>query len=111
MSFLVPEFRRPFTKESLGNLFREWCDGAGVAKSAHGIRKLAATVVADNGASEQELQALFGWTSNAMSGIYTREANRKRQALAASYKLLEELDRNKTPNPSTKPPNPISKIR
>jgi len=111
MSFLVTKFRRPFTKESLGNLFREWCDEAGVAKSAHGIRKLAATVVADNGASEQELQALFGWTSNAMSGIYTREANRKRQALAASYKLLEELDRNKTPNPSTKPPNPISKIR
>lgn len=111
MSFLATKYRRPFTKESLGNLFRDWCDEAGVAKSAHGIRKLAATVVADNGASEQELQALFGWTSNAMSGVYTREANRKRQALAASYKLLEELDRNKTPNPSTKSPNPISKIR
>jgi integrase len=111
MSFLVTKFRRPFTKESLGNLFRDWCDEAGVAKSAHGIRKLAATVIADNGGSEQELQALFGWTTNAMSGIYTREANRKRQALAASYRLLEELEGNKTPNPSGKAPNPISKIK
>jgi integrase len=101
MSFLVTKYRRPFTKESLGNLFREWCDAAGVSKSAHGIRKLAATVIADAGGSEQELQALFGWTTNAMSGLYTREANRKRQALQASFKLLEELERNtdRSPNP------------
>lgn len=112
MSFLVTKYRRPFTKESLGNLFREWCDAAGVSKSAHGIRKLAATVVADNGASEQELQALFGWTTNAMSGLYTREANRKRQSLQAAFKLLEELERSvdKTPNPSGKLPNPTKKI-
>lgn len=111
MSFLATKYRRPFTPESLGNEFRTWCDEAGVSKSAHGIRKLAATVIADNGASEQELQALFGWTTNAMSGVYTREANRKRQALAASYRLLEELEVNKTPNPLNNPPNPISKIR
>ena len=111
MSFLVTKYRRPFTKESLGNLFREWCDEAGVSKSAHGIRKLAATVIADNGGSEQELQALFGWTTNAMSSVYTREANRKRQSLQAAFKLMEELDRNKTPNPVGAPPNPIRKIR
>jgi integrase len=111
MSLLVTKYRRPFTKESLGNLFREWCDEAGVAKSAHGIRKLAATVIADAGGSEQELQALFGWTTNAMSSVYTREANRKRQSLQASFKLLEELEGNKTPNPMGNPPNPIRKIR
>ena len=112
MSFLATKHRRPFAKESLGNEFREWCDAAGVSKSAHGIRKLAATVVADNGASEQELQALFGWTSNQISGIYTREANRKRQALTASYKLLEELDKNQfPPNPLVQSPNPTIKIK
>lgn len=110
LAFLATRYGRPFTKESLGNEFRSWCDEAGISKSAHGIRKLAATVVADAGGSEQELQALFGWTTNAMSGIYTREANRKRQALAASYRLLEELDRNKTPNPLAIPPNPTRKI-
>lgn len=112
MTFLVSQYGRPMKKESLGNVFREWCDKAGVKKSAHGIRKLAATVVAENGGSEQELQALFGWTTNTMSAIYTREANRKRQALQAAFKLLEELERNKDetplflPNPLSKLPNP-----
>lgn len=113
MSYLVTKYKRPFAKESLGNEFREWCDEAGVSKSAHGIRKLAATVIADNGGSEQELQALFGWTTNAMSSVYTREANRKRQALQAAFKLLEELERNvdKTPNPSFLLPNPLEKTQ
>lgn len=106
MSFIRSQYGRPMTKESLGNKFREWCDEAGVAKSAHGIRKLAATVVADNGGSEQELQALFGWTTNTMSAVYTREANRKRQALQAAFKLLEELERNVDKNPLLLP-NPL----
>lgn len=99
MSLLTTRYGRPWKKESLGNEFRGWCDAAGVAKSAHGLRKLAATVVADAGGSEQELQALFGWTSSAMSAVYTREANRKRQSLQAAFRLLEELEGNKSPNP------------
>lgn len=99
LSFLVTQYGRPWVKESLGNKFREWCDEAKVSKSAHGIRKLAATVIADNGASEQELQALFGWTTNTMSGIYTRERDRKRQSLQAAFRLMEELDRNKNAQP------------
>lgn len=113
MAFLVTRYGRPFVKESLGNEFKDWCRASGVmGKSAHGLRKLAATVVADNGGSEQELQALFGWTTNAMSLVYTREANRKRQALQAAFKLMEELERNKDenplflPNPSGRLPNP-----
>ena len=112
MSFVTSQYGRPMTKESLGNEFRKWWNAAGVKKSAHGIRKLAATVIADNGGSEQELQALFGWTTNTMSAIYTREANRKRQSLQAAFKLLEELERNKDetvlflPNPMGKLPNP-----
>lgn len=93
MSFITSQVGRPFTKESLGNNFRDWCNAAGVKKSAHGIRKLTATALADNGASEQELQALMGWTTSAMSVVYTRERDRKRQALQAAFKLLEELDR------------------
>lgn len=111
LTFLTTQYGRPFTKESLGNKFREWCDAAKVSKSAHGIRKLAATVIADNGGSEQELQALFGWTTNTMSAIYTREANRKRQSLQAAFKLLEELDRNKTPNPIGLLPNPFKEVQ
>lgn len=118
MSFVVSQYRRPMTKESLGNVFKGWCREAGIkGKSAHGIRKLAATVVADNGGSEQELQALFGWTTNTMSAIYTRDANRKRQALQAAFKLMEELERNKDekplflPNPLGKLPNPFGETQ
>lgn len=95
MSFLSSQYGRPLTKESFGNLFKGWCREAGLTDlSAHGIRKLAATIVAENGGSEQELQALFGWTTPTMSAVYTREANRKRQALQAAFKMLQEMERN-----------------
>lgn len=110
MSFLASQYGRPLTKESFGNIFRSWCNDAGIKdKSAHGIRKLAATIVADNGGSEQELQALFGWTTNTMSAVYTREANRKRQALQAAFKMLQEMEQNEVENPK-RLPTPSGKL-
>lgn len=108
MSFLSSQYGRPLTKESFGNIFRGWCDAAGImGKSAHGIRKLAATIVADAGGSEQELQALFGWTTNTMSAVYTREANRKKQALQAAFKMLQEMEQNEMKKPVSLPtPSP-----
>lgn len=80
---------KPIRKESFGNIFRKWCKAAGVAKRAHGLRKLAATIIANDGASELELQALFGWLTNDQSAIYTAEANTRRLALQASRRLIE----------------------
>lgn len=118
MSFLASQYGRPLTKESFGNIFREWCNEAGIrGKSAHGIRKLAATILADGGGSEQELQALFGWTTNTMSAVYTREANRKKQSLQAAFKLLAEMEQNEAktplalPTPSNLLPTPSRKHR
>jgi hypothetical protein len=45
---------------------------AGVPGSAHGVRKIAATRAANNGATEAELMALFGWTDSKMAALYTR---------------------------------------
>ncbi len=89
LAFLVGAQGRPLTKESFGNNFREWCNEAGLAKgkSAHGLRKLLASKIADNGGSEMELQALFGWTTNQQSLLYTKSANRKRLALQAAFKV------------------------
>jgi hypothetical protein len=50
-----------FRELVLGSLSR-----SGDQKNAHGLRKLAATIVAENGASEAQLMALFGWTDPAM---------------------------------------------
>lgn len=80
---------KPIAKESLGTMFREWCNAASVSKRLHGLRKLCATVIADEGASELELQALFGWITNNQSAVYTREANKRRLAMQAAIRLME----------------------
>lgn len=86
-TFIVGKLGDPLTKESFGNFFREACLAAGVDKSAHGLRKLAATRAAEAGASERELEALFGWRGGAMASLYTRAADRSKMALRAIGKL------------------------
>lgn len=88
LTFICGANGRPMTKESFGNWFRTACRLAGVKGSAHGVRKLAATIVADQGGSEHELQALFGWQTNDQSAVYTREANKRRLAIQAAQKLI-----------------------
>jgi integrase len=82
MSFVVGKNGRPLTKESFGNLFREACNAAGVKKSAHGLRKIAATRAAEAGATVAELEAMFGWSGGRMASLYTRSADRRRLALS-----------------------------
>jgi integrase len=56
-------------------------------KSAHGLRKAAATRAADNRATTRELMAIFGWIDIKEAEIYTRAADRKRLARQAMTKL------------------------
>lgn len=76
-----------FVKEAFGDSFSEAARAAGVEKSAHGVRKIAATVAAENGATEAELDAIFGWSGGRMASQYTRSANRARLASQAVEKL------------------------
>jgi integrase len=87
LAFICGENGRPLTKESFGNLFREACNAAGVAKSAHGVRKIGATRAANNGATVAELEAIFGWQGGGMASLYTRAADRARLAKGAMSKL------------------------
>jgi hypothetical protein len=41
-------------------------------QAAHGLRKVAATRAAENGATEFELMAIFGWTDPKMAAHYVR---------------------------------------
>lgn len=80
----------PLVKEAFGNDFSEAARMAGIKKSAHGVRKIAATIAAENGATEKELDALFGWIDGGRtSSIYTKDANRARLATQAGHKLDE----------------------
>jgi integrase len=76
-----------FVKEAFGNAFSEAASAAGVKKSAHGVRKIAATIAAENGATESELDALFGWTGGRMAAHYTKNANRAKLAKQSAEKL------------------------
>ena len=79
MTFLVSSFGKPFTANGFGNVMRQWCDQAGLSHcSCHGLRKAGATIAAENGASDLQLMAIFGWTRAEMATLYTRRANRRK---------------------------------
>lgn len=84
LSFICGANRKPMTKESFGNAFRRACHDAKIyGKSAHGLRKVAATRCAENGATTSQLMALFGWISPKQAEVYTRSADRRRLARSA----------------------------
>jgi integrase len=87
MTFIVGVGGKPMVKEAFGNIFRQWANAAGVSKSAHGLRKAAATADAMDGYSDAELDAKFGWTGRKMAARYTRAANRERLSLAAAERV------------------------
>ncbi len=94
LTFIAGEKVRPRVKEAFGEWFRRACHAAGVKKSAHGLRKAAATRAADNGATERQLEAMFGWKGGRMASHYTRSANRERLSIGAA----ELLSRRKSVN-------------
>lgn len=87
LAFICGERGEPLTKESFGNLFRIACRAAGIRKSAHGVRKIGATRAANNGATEHQLMAIFGWTDPKTAAIYTRSANRRKLSQEAMQKM------------------------
>lgn len=87
MTFIVGAGGKPMVKEAFGNVFRACANEAGVSKSAHGLRKAAATADAMDGYSDPELDAKFGWTGRKMAARYTRSANRERLSLAAAEQV------------------------
>jgi integrase len=88
LTFIAGENGHPLSKESFGNLFRKACRAAGLhGRSAHGLRKAAATRAANKGATVAELEAIFGWSGGTMAALYTRAADRRRLAQGAMHKL------------------------
>jgi integrase len=92
MTFLITEYGKPFTVEGFGNWFRDQCDYAGLPQcSSHGLRKALACILADRGATDRQLMAVFGWESEKQATKYTKAANRKRLA-AAAMRLEDQIE-------------------
>jgi len=67
--------------------FRKACRKADVKKSSHRVRKISATRAANADATIAQLKALFGWKSDQMASLYTREADQSRLAKDSIEKL------------------------
>ena len=102
LAFIVGDRGQPLTKESFGNMFRPACLAAGVEKSAHGVRKIAAQTAAESGATTHELMAIFGWTRVEMPERYTKKAAYKKMGARAGFKLEPRENRTAIPAPSKK---------
>jgi len=107
LTFVCGANGRPLVKESFGNLFRKACLAADVNKSAHGIRKLAATRIADAGATVAELEAIFGWSGGGMASLYTRTSDRTRLAKSG----MEKMQNKDAPHLSGIRPSPYVKSK
>ncbi len=102
LTLLINDYGKAYSKDGLGTRVRKWCDAAELPHcSAHGLRKAGATIAAENGATDDELMAIFGWTTKQQTTLYTRSANRKRLASNAIHKLLPEHMENKIVPPKT----------
>jgi integrase len=96
LTYLVTEQGKAFTINGLGNKMRDWCDAAGLPQcSSHGLRKAAAVILAENGATAPELCALFGWSKLDTAEIYIREA-RKRTMVENAFIRMEEYQNRKS---------------
>lgn len=80
---------KPFTSNGFGNWFKDRCREADLPQcSAHGLRKAGATIAAENGATDAQLMAIFGWETVKMAADYRRKADRKLLAREA-MKLIQ----------------------
>ena len=85
MTIILNAYGRRFASgAAFGNWFKDRCSEAGISHcTAHGLRKAAASIAAEEGASDMTLDAMFAWSESGaanQSRTYTRNANKLRLA-------------------------------
>lgn len=84
LTFLVTSFGAPFDPNGFGNWFRTQCNAAGLPHcSFHGLRKAAATRLANAGCTVDQMKAITGHRSLAEVARYTQAADQVRLARQA----------------------------
>lgn len=87
LTYLVTAYGKPFTPAGFGNWFRKQCDAAGLRGcSAHGLRKRAATDLAEAGCTAHQIMSVCGFGLKEAER-YTKKANQVRLATEAMRKL------------------------
>jgi site-specific recombinase XerD len=85
LTFLVTAQGKLFTAAGFRNWFRDVCRAAKLPErcTSHGLRKAAAAYLAEQGATDHQLLAWFGWSSISQAQVYTKAANGKRMGRSA----------------------------
>lgn len=93
LTYIVNQFGNPFTAAGFGARMRKWCNAAGLPHcTSHGLRKAGAVIAAENGATDRQLMAIFGWAKADMATLYTQQADRKRQAAMGMPTLVSRTE-------------------
>lgn len=88
LTYITSSLGKAYSPEGFTNTFRKWAKEAGLDNfSPHGGRKLAATLLAEAGATESQLMAAFGWTKSEMAQLYTKSASRAKMGVEAWRKI------------------------
>lgn len=96
MTFLATVDGQGRSAKALGTMIRDACAKAGVAKSAHGLRKARATALADGGGTTHEIAAWTGHDTLSEVERYTRAANRRRAVIGAIPSGVEVQSRGRS---------------
>jgi integrase len=100
LNFLTTSSGQAWGKNYLGRWFGERCQAIGLDRSAHGLRKAAARLYAERGATVPQLMALFGWRDPSVAMHYVARADRKRMALDAQ-RSMGDWDQTRNRNSPT----------
>lgn len=99
LTFLMTERGAPFATAGFGNWFRDRCNEAELPQcSAHGLRKLAATRLANAGCSTDHIKAITGHRSMSEVARYTKAADQRRLARQAMSMLRADREQNLSSN-------------
>jgi len=106
MLFILDHNGRPFKPRALSQWFTRRVRQAGIAQgSLHGLRKAAATRLANAGASEREIGAFLAHSGTQQAATYTKKADRTRLTDSA----LDKLHGTKTVHILSNPPKRLDK--
>jgi integrase len=93
LAFLETQMGKPYTANGFGNAFRDWCDLAGLRHcSSHGLRKLAATKLAEAGCTPHQIMSITGHRTLAQVEHYTRAVAQRQTAQATIHHLKRDKD-------------------
>jgi integrase len=97
LTLLVTERGKSYGANAFSEMFRKWCDAAGLPGncSVHGLRKSACTRLADAGASAHEIAAISGHRTLKEVERYTKGADQARLAKAAMERIANESVKSK----------------